>query len=419
MNEVAAWLASLPQNPMFTGLTGATVIGGLLVLARQLPFKLARLALGAVSSQVTVKSQDPVFWWIVNWLSLSAYGSSARRMRLESVSGQADYHSPQLGGSEHQHDVRYVLSPADGAHWFFHRGALVIVIRGKENGTTAGNQMAREEIHVRAFTLRSREYLARLIEEAQESVAPDDDCTRVYLSRDWSWSEATLVPSRPMDSVILRAGLAERLARDAETFLGSKQWYRDRAIPWRRGYLLYGSPGCGKSSIAHALASALGMNIAVLSLSGVMGDVALRGLMQSMPPRCLLLIEDIDAAFNKREGKDVEMVTFSGLLNAIDGIAAAEGRILVMTTNHIDKIDSALRRPGRSDVEVLVELADESQAKRMFLRFFPDQPEMADMFSRQHAGQSPAAIQGLLVANRTDAMAACAAMREPETTEVG
>jgi chaperone BCS1 len=407
MNEFTAWLMTLPSNPMFAGLTGATVIGGLLVVARQLPMKLLQWALMGVSAQVTVKSQDPVFWWVVNWLSVSTYGRTARRMRLESVANHSS-DAPALG--ESRQEVRYVLSPADGQHWFFYRGALVVVNRGKE-GSPGGNSQtwAREEIHVRAFTFRSRQYIARLIDEAQQSLKTDDDSTRVHSNQHWDWSVATLVPRRPIESVILRDGLAQMLVNDAQTFFASKQWYRDRAIPWRRGYLLYGDPGCGKSSIAHALASHLNMNIAVLSLASVAGDTPLRALMMNMPPKCLLLIEDVDAAFAKREGKDAELVTFSGLLNAIDGIAAAEGRILVMTTNHIDQIDPALRRPGRSDVEVEIELADESQARRMFTRFFPDRAKLAEAFARRNVGKSPAAIQGVLVAHRDSAERACEA----------
>jgi chaperone BCS1 len=298
-----------------------------------------------------------------------------------------------------------LLSPADGTHWFFHKGALVVVMRGKEGGPTAGSTYLREEVSLRAFGLHTRLYLTRLIEEARKSVAPDDDTVSIHTNSTWDWTAALKVPRRPMETVILRAGVAEMLIEDASRFLQSRQWYRDRAIPWRRGYLLHGDPGCGKSSIAHALASQLGMNVAILSLASVNGDGALRNLMVTMPPRCLLLIEDIDSAFNEREGKDAEMVTFSGLLNAIDGIAAAEGRILVMTTNHVEKIDAALRRPGRSDVELKIELADEDQARRMFERFFPGQEELSEAFAQQHAGNSPAAIQGVLVASRAGSYA--------------
>jgi chaperone BCS1 len=406
MGEFTAWLMTLPSNQMFAGLTGATVIGGALVLARQLPVRIARWVLSGISAEVTVKSQDQVFWWIVNWLSESGYGKTARRMRLESTGASSD-DAPRLAGAAHQSVASYVLSPADGRHWFFHRRTLVILQRGKENSGAAGHQQLREEITLRVMSFRGRAFLADLIDEARRSVASSDDSTKVYSNDAWNWQAASSVPRRPMESVILRQGVAEMLVQDADTFLKSKQWYRDRSIPWRRGYLLYGEPGCGKSSIAHALASHLRMNVAALSLASINGDAALRNLMNNMPSRCLLLIEDIDAAFASREGKESELVTFSGLLNAIDGIAAAEGRILVMTTNHADKIDPALRRPGRADAEVVIDLADKSQARRMFLRFFPDSEDLADAFAARQVGRSPSAIQGVLLANRADAIAAC------------
>lgn len=406
MTEVWTWLASLPSNPMFSGLTGATVIGGLLVLARRVPLQLWQWFLMAISAQVTVKSQDPVFWWMVNWLSASNYGRSARRMRLESVV------SHDAAPGQPEGEAKFVLSPADGQHWFFYRGALVVVSRGKEGSPSTSTQsIAREEISVRAFTTDSRAFMARLIEEAQQSVLQDDESVKVYHHQTYGWCIPIKVPRRPVDSVILRDGVMESLAADALKFLSSRQWYRERCIPWRRGYMLHGEPGCGKSSIAHALASHLGLNVAILSLSSVVGDGHLRELMLALPARTLLLIEDIDSAFAQRDGDDAKQITFSGLLNAIDGIAAAEGRLLVMTTNHIDKIDPALRRPGRSDVEVLIELADVEQARRMFLRFFPHQQSGAWEFGLQHAGSSPASIQGKLMAHRDGADVA----REPQT----
>ena len=65
-------------------------------------------------------------------------------------------------------------------------------------------------------------------------------------------------------------------------------------------------------------------------------------------------------------------VTFSGLLNALDGVRSQEGRILMMTTNHREKLDPALLRPGRADVHVQLNYASESQMKGLFKKFFPD-----------------------------------------------
>jgi chaperone BCS1 len=74
------------------------------------------------------------------------------------------------------------------------------------------------------------------------------------------------------------------------------------------------------------------------------------------------------------------MVTFSGLLNALDGVAASEERLVFMTTNHIDRLDPALIRPGRVDVKMLLDNVTEAQARVMFLRFYPDANKLADEF---------------------------------------
>jgi len=93
-------------------------------------------------------------------------------------------------------------------------------------------------------------------------------------------------------------------------------------IPYRRGYLLYGPPGNGKSSLVEALAGELKLKICYLSLTKINDDDTLSRLMNSVPPSSIILIEDIDAIF---AGREVAVgtycrVSFSGLLNALDGV---------------------------------------------------------------------------------------------------
>jgi chaperone BCS1 len=87
------------------------------------------------------------------------------------------------------------------------------------------------------------------------------------LSGDWRF--VTSRPQRPLQSIVLDAGVKELLISDARDFLRSKAWYSSRGIPFRRGYLLYGAPGSGKTSIIHSLAGELGLDIYIVSLSKV------------------------------------------------------------------------------------------------------------------------------------------------------
>ena len=75
------------------------------------------------------------------------------------------------------------------------------------------------------------------------------------------------------------------------------------------------------------------------------------------------------------------MITFSGLLNALDGVASAEERIIFLTTNHVDKLDPALIRPGRVDLKEFLGNATEAQIRGMFSRFYgPDNKVLEDAF---------------------------------------
>ena len=93
--------------------------------------------------------------------------------------------------------------------------------------------------------------------------------------------------------------------------------------------------------------------------------------MKSVDSNALVVLEDIDALFNKeREKKEmVVAITFSGMLNALDGVGEVDGQIIMMTTNYRDRLEPALIRPGRVDVHVPFEHADSEQMKLMFQHF--------------------------------------------------
>lgn len=112
------------------------------------------------------------------------------------------------------------------------------------------------------------------------------------------------------------------------------------------GYLLHGPPGCGKSSYITALAGELEFGICVLNLSERgLSDDRLNHLLSVAPQQSIILLEDIDAAFLSREDtaqqksayEGLNRVTFSGLLNCLDGVASTEARIVFMTTNYLER----------------------------------------------------------------------------------
>lgn len=170
-----------------------------------------------------------------------------------------------------------------------------------------------------------------------------------------SWVKVVTKSRRALSTLILPEGVKESLLDDAREFLDSQEWYTWAGVPHRRGYLLYGEPGTGKSSTIHALASELGLEIYYIQLASQgMDDHNLSRLVADTPSRCILLLEDIDCAFPSREDNDddeepkvdqfgnpiyqqpyqmASQVTLSGLLNVLDSVTSEEGRITFATVS--------------------------------------------------------------------------------------
>ncbi|KAI8981015.1 P-loop containing nucleoside triphosphate hydrolase protein [Pilobolus umbonatus] len=177
---------------------------------------------------------------------------------------------------------------------------------------------------------------------------------------------------RPFESVVLKEGQKEQLLKDIQTFRRREHWYTIRGIPYRRGYLLHGPPGTGKTSIVQSVASKVNMNVAIISLSGSMNDDNFNVMMQEVPYNSILVMEDIDhCSIGDSSGDTAKTskITMSGLLNALDGVVAQEGTMVFMTCNDMTKIQPALLRPGRIDVKMELGYANKYQVRKMFLRF--------------------------------------------------
>jgi len=186
------------------------------------------------------------------------------------------------------------------------------------------------------------------------------------------WCYVGRVPNRSISSVIGPG--VEGIAADLREFLDSRAWYEGRGIPYKRGYLMYGPPGNGKTSLCKALASEMGLDLCILNLadltdenaSELMADLAEIGR-QNRPK--LLVAEDVDSFV---DGRDVKKMTlsFSTLLNMFDGVASQEGTVLVLTTNLVNSLDPALIRPGRIDLKVEVENPDPESIQKYLELFY-------------------------------------------------
>lgn len=410
MEDLLVWLQTqLTQNDIFAGIVGGSFLGSGLYLMRRVPERLWQVFLHHCTCYLTVYSEDEAFAWVNEWLARQPYSRRARRLKLSTFYRRRD----------EDDQPTWSLAPGQGNHLFLYRGRVVWLEREIQEGAKDASVARFETFKIRVFS-RSQEIVHKFVEDAR-SLRNDADQLEVFGYHGY-WQRHDRRPHRPLESVVLPEDQVRRIVDDAERFLASRQWYVDRGIPYRRGYLLSGPPGCGKTSLATALASHLGRPVYVLNIGAIYGDDRLFEAMGGVPAGAVLLIEDIDAAQTSRIRKsddskdDDEMkpVTLSGLLNAIDGVLSRDGRLLVMTTNFAERLDPALVRPGRVDLHERIGPLGPSDLSRLYLRFFPEERDTAEYVDLNAETPLPGAeAQGRLLLHRSDPLAAAEALVDP------
>lgn len=228
------------------------------------------------------------------------------------------------------------------------------------------------------------------------------------------WPKSIVKRKRDMETVILPATLKQKLLDDVNNFLEKEtaKWYAKHGIPYKRSYLLYGPPGTGKTSTIAAMASHIDRHVAYLHVSDPhMTDSALKKALQRVPKNCVVVLEDVDALFSADRTKLENIpLSFSGLLNALDGIGGKDASIFVLTTNHIDRLDPALIRPGRVDMHLAYPaVITDEQIELMFKQFYPEATadlvsefvEKVGKFRSAHRNISTATLQQYFIAHRT------------------
>jgi len=122
----------------------------------------------------------------------------------------------------------------------------------------------------------------------------------------------------------------------------------------------------GKTSLALAIAGYTKRDVHILNLASLTGDEALNNFIADVPPRSLILLEDVHTWFEKKE----QTVSLSGLLNVLDGILSPDDVIIVATANRLEAIDSAFLRTGRMDVTMEIGPASPEWVSKFVSNFY-------------------------------------------------
>lgn len=183
-----------------------------------------------------------------------------------------------------------------------------------------------------------------------------------------------------------------RAIESAETWFDNEEWYVSRGLPWRLGWLLSGPPGTGKSMLVQAISEKLGVRLYMFNLA-TMSDQEFRSEWANMTTPCVACFEDFDNVFVGRENQTAhKSLSFDTILNALSGVQTRSGVFLIVTTNHPEKLDSAMgtaprfdeaglssavsSRPGRLDVEIHLGLMGFDNRMRMADKMLSDWPDL-------------------------------------------
>jgi mitochondrial chaperone BCS1 len=456
-----------------------TTIAAILTIFGMISSALPMLQSGAVrvywwitrffTASISVAANDRLNREILNWLGAEVLPRQATRIltaRSEILDSDAwHYRRVQRKRDDVTFEKRAPIEylPTFGTTWFLYE-RNVFIVRRIPTAMTSSNRFGDvpdefaaapegDEPLVIMCLGRSVEPIKRFLDMVRGFADKQRDayitvraCKEKY--GEHSWDTTILRPLRPLETVHFDQQAKADLVADIENYLdpATRRFYQARGIPYRRGYLLHGPPGTGKTSLSLALAGRFGLELYLLHIPSIRNDTDLETLFTVLPPRCFILLEDIDAVgIKKRVGSDGDKdgedndsdsdsssssrryghsrCTLSGLLNVLDGVASQEGRIVLMTSNFADKLDHALVRPGRIDKMFLLGNISPKSAENMFLRMFLPDSEHGSKYSAPAAGAdrdtleklaplfaeaippetlTPAQLQGYLLSHRDE-----------------
>jgi len=282
------------DNAVFQGGFGLAVIAAGASFARAGVSAATTMARRHLLVTLEITSKDRSYPWVLQWLA-----SQGKRTQHLSVETSL---RPTRAGSI---SSLFGFVPGPGQHFISYKGKFMSVQRIREqNMLDLQSGKPWEKVQFIGLGNDTNAFESILAEAHDMAMQMEEGKTIVYSNWGSEWRPFGQPRTRrPLRSVILAPGVSERIHGDVMEWRSSAEWYLARGIPYRRGYLLHGPPGSGKSSFIFALAGALGYNICVLNLAEAgLTDDRLSLALANVPAQSVVLLEDIDAAFPSRSG---------------------------------------------------------------------------------------------------------------------
>jgi len=351
-------------NQFLVGAISMWGLGVMTYLFRKIPSDIYALSKKHLTTSLTITSAHGSFYELMAWMESQGYSAKFRRVKLTNGRWGDDKLAKSVGMGRH-------------LTWF--QGIPVIIELTRMDTNSEKDKEAVTIIKLG----RSHKLFDDLILELKKSDNRDDGMTKIYTRGLDGWSVSTQ-PPRDLDTVYIGRSNRDAIVRTLTEFRQKEDWFVEHGIPYQLGILLYGPPGTGKTSLIRAIAAHLGYMVRVVpaSLLSKLRDA------EDEKSKTIIVVEDIDSNtevhdrdHEPKATNDVAKLMGGGIseiLNMLDGIVVSHGRIVIMTTNHIEKLDPAIIRPGRIDLKLELSYVTAETFKDFAEKFFGERPNVGE-----------------------------------------
>lgn len=254
-----------------------------------------------------------------------------------------------------------------GRHWFIYNKYTLVFINisvEEHHGSEKSDLMK-----VNIFSLRSRKVRAEIYSKFIETYTQAINIPKIHtVSGRYESVASKNLPNRKLSSIFINELIKTKTIGAIDNLTNNKEMYDNNCINRHLGILLYGAPGTGKSSFITAIA-----NHYRRSVYYVYPDEKNFPYLADIKENSIVVIEDIDCypIFLSRDSDKSDNKLLSKYLKLFDGEFLPENMIVIITTNHIDKLDEAVKRTGRFDLQLNFEKADRDLAEKMVINIDP------------------------------------------------